>query len=75
MDAEIELTKWCKKNDIIAEYVSQEIWDSAIQLIEESMDTCLEESKNWILQDGSFMIEQELSEHPDWKIPNSTPEK
>ena len=44
-------------------------------MIEESMNNTLNAYKDEILEDGSYMIEQELSEHPEWLLNSQTNEK
>jgi len=67
MDAEIMLENWCKDNKILADKIDEKIWDDAVREVEMSIEECLEHYHDKNLEEGTFMIQQELGEHPEWK--------
>lgn len=67
MDGEMLLEEWCEEKKIDSEKIPKKLWRNAVLIIDEAISECLSHHKQDVVGDGSFMIEQELPEHPEWK--------
>jgi hypothetical protein len=67
MNVEFHLENWCEKNGINPEKIDNKLWEEVVGRIEDEIDDFIREKMPEFLQGWTYMIEQELSEHPEWK--------
>jgi len=61
--------EWCEKKGIDFEKIPKNIIDKIIYMIEEDINNFIEDKGIDIAKEWCWMyIEQELGEHPEWKI-------
>lgn len=71
MDVDNLLEKWCKKKGLDPEKIPQNIWDTVVSRTEGDIEEFLEsenEDKHFIDEWAWMEIEQNLEEHPEWKL-------
>ncbi len=63
------LEKWCEKKGIDVMKIPEEIWNTTINRIEDDIDEFIDEKSDQFVDEWAFLnIEQELPEHPEWKL-------
>ena len=61
------LENWCERNGIDASKVDERLFDQIVGMMEQEIDDFVEDNKDKLLANHTFLITQELEEHPEWR--------
>ena len=68
MDIEYLLEKYLEKKGINPEKVDEDLFNNVVSRIEDTIEDFIRDDFNKFAEDWAFEIEQELPEHPEWKL-------
>jgi len=69
MNVDNFLEKWCERKGINPEKIPDKIWDETVGRIEDDIEEFIQEKSQEMVKEWAFLnIEQNLSEHPEWKV-------
>lgn len=69
MNVDLMLEDWCKKKGIDTKKIPEDIWNLTISRIEDDIEEFIKSKSGKFVDEWAWInIEQELSEHPEWKL-------
>lgn len=68
MNVEFMLESWLEKKGIDAEKVDEHLFDQVVNRMDDDIDDFVRDNFDKFIDNWGFLIEQELPEHPEWKL-------